>query len=104
MVFLGVVYGTNLYFRIKGQNDMYSWDTKQCFLEENFMVVWRSKDCRVITHVDIDINGVVWILESNIKDFILKNAGRFGPNMMLMPIKEKPLPIQKFEKIDDDSF
>lgn len=83
---------------------MYGWDTKQCFLEENFMVVWKSKDCRVITHVDIDKDGVVWILESNIQDFILEHAGRFGPSMMLIPVKDIPVPIKRELDKDEDGL
>lgn len=36
-MFVGVGYGSVLYFRIKGQNDLYSWDTKHSCLGENFM-------------------------------------------------------------------
>ncbi|KAF0767955.1 protein yellow-like [Aphis craccivora] len=93
MVFLGVGYGSVLYFRIKGQNHLYSWDTKQSFLEENFMVVRKSRDCRLITHVDVDSEGVLWVLESNIQDFIIDHVGCYGPSIMLTPVFENPVPV-----------
>jgi len=93
MVFVGVGYGSILYFRIKGQNDLYSWDTVQTFIEENFMVVRKSNDCRTITHVDVDSDGVLWVMESNIQDFIMDKVGCLGPSMLLTSVLEPPIPI-----------
>lgn len=93
MVFLGVGFGSVLYFRIKDdfrEYNMYSWDTKNTFLEENFVLVWKSIDRRSITHVDIDKNGVIWILESNIQDYITNHVGCFGASIMLAPIANAP--------------
>lgn len=104
MVLLGVGYGSILYFRIKGQNHLYSWDTKQIFLEENFMLVRKSKDCRTITHVDVDSQGVLWILESNIQDFIMNQVGNYGPSMMLTPVVETSVPMLRESDAKDDSF
>jgi len=39
MVVLGAAYGSVMYFRIKGMNHLYSWDTKESFLEENMKIV-----------------------------------------------------------------
>jgi len=39
MVVLGAAYGSVMYFRIKGTNHLYSWDTKESFLEENMKMV-----------------------------------------------------------------
>lgn len=39
MVLLGSGYGSIIYFRIKGLNHLYSWDTNDGFLEENIMLV-----------------------------------------------------------------
>lgn len=104
MVIVGVGYGSVLYFRAKGQNDLYSWDTKQNCLEENFMIVRRSKDCRTITHVDVDHNGTLWVMESNIQDFVTDHVGCFGPSMLLSPVLEDPIPISnELEKTYDFS-
>lgn len=104
MVLLGVGYGSILYFRIKGQNHLFSWDTKQSFLEENFMMVRKSKDCRTITHVDVDSQGILWVLESNIQDFIMNQVGCYGPSMILTPVFETPVPILREFSTKDDSF
>ncbi|XP_050529171.1 uncharacterized protein LOC126898822 [Daktulosphaira vitifoliae] len=93
MVFLGVGYETVLYFRIRGQNHLYSWDSRLSFLEENFMVVRKSKDCRAITHVDVDNVGTLWVLESNIQDYLMGHVGCYGPNMMLGPVLGDPIPV-----------
>lgn len=93
MVFIGVGYGSILYFRIKSQNDLYSWDTVKAFIEENFMMVQKSKDCRMITHVDVDNEGILWTLGSNIQDFIVDRVGCFGPNILLTSVLEPPIPI-----------
>lgn len=39
MILLGSAYGTVIYYRIKGLNHLYSWDTKESLLEENMMLV-----------------------------------------------------------------
>jgi len=39
MVIVGSAYGSVIYFRIKGLNHLYSWDTKDSLLEENMMLV-----------------------------------------------------------------
>lgn len=93
MAFIGVGYGTVLYFRIVGQNNMYSWDTKCQFVKQNFMVVLKTKDSRMITHMDIDNEGVLWVMDSDIQDFMKDRVGLLGPNIILMPVTEDPAPI-----------
>lgn len=39
MVILGSAYGSVIYFRIKGLNDLYSWDIKNSLLEKNLVLV-----------------------------------------------------------------
>lgn len=39
MIIIGSGYGSIIYFRINGMNNLYSWDTKESFLEENMMLV-----------------------------------------------------------------
>lgn len=51
MVILGSAYGTVVYFRVKGLNILYSWDTKYSFLEENIMVVNSS----ILNTIIIDV-------------------------------------------------
>lgn len=94
MVFIGVGHGSSvIFFRIRSQNDMYSWNTNEHFLQENFMIARQNKDCRMITHVDFDCGGVMWVLESNIQDFVIDDVGSFGPSIMLMPVYDTPIAI-----------
>lgn len=46
MVIVGSAYGSVIYFRLKGLNNLYSWDTKDSILEENIMLVnsYRYRD------------------------------------------------------------
>lgn len=39
MIILGSAFGSLIYFRIKGLKHLYSWDTRDGFLEENMMLV-----------------------------------------------------------------
>lgn len=57
------------------------------------MMARESKDCRIITHVNFDCGGVMWILESNIQDFVIDDVGCFGPSIMLMPVHDTPIAI-----------
>ncbi|XP_022170788.1 uncharacterized protein LOC111034063 [Myzus persicae] len=94
MVVLGAAYGSVMYFRIKGMNHLYSWDTKESFLEENMKMVKKSVDCRTITHIDVDNDGVLWKLESNHEDYLVNMVGCYGANIMLSPIVGKSVPPQ----------
>lgn len=86
MVFVGTGYGSIMYFRLRGRTNLYSWDTKISLIEENFKLVRRNRDCRVITHVDVDNEGTLWVMESNIKDFIEDRTGCYGPSILLSPV------------------
>lgn len=90
MVFVGVGYGSILYFNLRGHRNLYSWDTKSNLLEENIKMVRESRDCRTITHVDVDNEGTLWILESNIQDFINDRTGCYGPSILLTSVREAP--------------
>ncbi|XP_050440071.1 uncharacterized protein LOC126845467 [Adelges cooleyi] len=94
MVIVGSAYGSVIYFRIKGMQNLYSWDTKESFLEENMMVVKKSVDCRTITHIDVDNDGVLWELESNIDDYMRNTVGCYGASIVLKPIFGKSEPLQ----------
>lgn len=133
MVVLGSAYGSLMYFRVKGQNHLYSWDTKEGFLEENVMLVKynvhvrafsriritviiivqrsarvkngkrdvqvkKSVDCRTITHVDVDNDGVLWELESNIEDFVTDAVGCYGASVILAPVFGRPVPLRADRK------
>jgi hypothetical protein len=56
--------------------------------------VKKSIDCRTITHIDVDNDGVLWELESNIEDFVANAVGCFGASVLLSPIFEQPVPLE----------
>lgn len=59
----------------------------------------KSIDCRTITHIDVDNDGVLWELESNIEDFVANAVGCYGASGILSPIFEQSVPIE----VDEDS-
>lgn len=94
MVFLGVGYGSILYFRFQGQKDLYSWDTKLLLLEENVNMARKSRDCCIITHADVDNEGKLWVLESNIQDFIRDQTDCYGPSILLTAVQHVSVPMK----------
>lgn len=51
MVMLGADGGNSLFFRYKGENDIYMWDSETCFKSANLQEVQRGGDCRLSTQV-----------------------------------------------------
>lgn len=51
MVLLGADGGNSLFFRYKGENDIYMWNTKTCFKISNLQEIQRGEDCRLTTQV-----------------------------------------------------
>lgn len=86
MCFVGVGYGSVVYFRYNDGNDLYSWDTRVGLLEENWNVVRANRDCRTTTHVDVDNNGTLWVMESDINDFVNGRTGCYGTSVLLYPV------------------
>lgn len=52
MVFLGTDRGSSIFFRYKGQGDIFLWNTETCFKSTNFLEVQRSGECRLATQVE----------------------------------------------------
>lgn len=68
MVIVGSAYGSVIYFRIKGKNNLFSWDTKDNFLEENMMLVNAQRFYKALN----DIIIYIYILCS--RDFLKDNT------------------------------
>lgn len=92
MVFLGVGYGSIPYFRFRGQMDLYSWDTKLDLTVDNMVMVWKSRDCLIITYVDVGSESILWVLVSNIQDFVGDQTGSYGPSILLTAVEDVPIP------------
>lgn len=50
----------------------------------------QSIDCRTITHIDVNNDGVLWELESNIEDFVDGTVGCYGASTILTPVFAQP--------------
>lgn len=51
LVLLGGDNGSKLFFRYKGENDIYSWNTETCFKDANLKDTQSGSDCRLSTQV-----------------------------------------------------
>ncbi|KAH8349947.1 hypothetical protein KR084_010052 [Drosophila pseudotakahashii] len=85
-VLLGADGGTSLFFRYKGENDIYLWDSETCFKAANLQEVQRGGDCRLSTQVLPGHKRFMWALESNFHDFISDRTGCNGASIVLHPV------------------
>ncbi|XP_030385762.1 uncharacterized protein LOC115632668 [Scaptodrosophila lebanonensis] len=85
-VLLGADGGTSLFFRYKGENDIYLWDSETCFKASNLQEVQRGGDCRLSTQVLPGHKRFMWALESNFHDFISDRTGCNGASIVLHPV------------------
>lgn len=62
MVLLGADGGSSLFFRYKGENDIYLWDSETCFKAANLQEVQRGGDCRLSTQVKTKIFQTIHVI------------------------------------------
>nr|BDD85303.1 yellow-g2 protein [Ischnura senegalensis] len=86
LVVLGTDGGSALFFRYKGEGDIYMWNTLTCFKSDNFELVQRGGPCRLSTHVAPGYKKLMWTLESNFHDYIQGSTGCVGASIRLQPI------------------
>lgn len=92
IVVLGTDGGATVYFRYRGQGDVYAWDTDRaagCFGPGQIELVRPADDarCRLATQVAPGLHGgVLWILESNFPDYIAGTVGCLGASVQLQPL------------------
>ncbi|KAK9888284.1 hypothetical protein WA026_000548 [Henosepilachna vigintioctopunctata] len=86
IVFLGTDNGAALFFRYKGESDIYIWNTETCFRPENFLLVQKGGDCRLATQVVPGYKRLMWALESNFFDYISNTVGCLGASMVVQPL------------------
>lgn len=55
LVLLGGDNGSSLFFRYKGENDIYTWNTETCFKAANLIEAQRGGECRLSTQVSFGI-------------------------------------------------
>lgn len=71
MVMLGADGGNSLFFRYKGENDIYMWDSETCFKSANLQEVQRGGDCRLSTQVNIVHSRCRHVLLKTMKTFYI---------------------------------
>uniref|UniRef100_A0A1B0A2J8 Bee-milk protein n=1 Tax=Glossina pallidipes TaxID=7398 RepID=A0A1B0A2J8_GLOPL len=89
MVLLGADGGNSLFFRYKGENDIYMWNTKTCFKISNLQEIQRGEDCRLTTQILPGHKHFMWALESNFHDFISERTGCNGASIVLHPVLQE---------------
>lgn len=86
IVLLGTDNGASLFFRYKGQSDIYMWNTETCFKSNNFLEVQKGADCRLSTQIFPGHKRYMWTLESNFHDFISNTVGCGGASVLIHPV------------------
>ncbi|XP_018335170.1 major royal jelly protein 1-like [Agrilus planipennis] len=83
---LGTDNGAAIFFRFKGESDIYLWDTETSFKVDNFFLIQKGDECRLPTQVVPGYKKLMWVLESNFPDFIANMAGSLGPSVAVYPL------------------
>jgi hypothetical protein len=86
IVILGTDSGSAMFFRLKGESDIYMWNTETSFKSDNFLLVQKGTECRMATHVVPGYKRLMWVLESNFHDYIQNRVGCAGPSVSLHPL------------------
>lgn len=85
-VLLGTDNGAAIFFRYKGESDIYIWNSDTGFKSENFLLVQKGDDCRLSTEVVAGYKKLMWAIESNFHDYVLGCDGSLGPSMAVHPL------------------
>lgn len=86
ILLLGTDNGAALFFRYRGDSDIYIWNTETCFKPENFLLAQKGAGCRLPTQVVPGYKKLMWTIESNFQDFIRNTVGCFGASVVVHPV------------------
>ncbi|XP_032684644.1 major royal jelly protein 1 [Odontomachus brunneus] len=86
IVLLGTDNGYAIFFRVKGESDVYMWNTETSFNPENFLLVERGSDCRLPTQVIPGYKKLMWVIESNFQDYIQNTVSCPGASVAIHPL------------------
>lgn len=86
MILLGTDNGAALFFRYKGESDIYVWNTETPFCQQNSILVQNGDDCRLPTQVVPGYKKLMWTIESNFHDYVTNTDGGMGPSMAIHPV------------------
>ncbi|XP_050459225.1 major royal jelly protein 1 [Cataglyphis hispanica] len=86
LVLLGSDNGCAIFFRYKGESDIYMWNTETPFRTENFLLVQKGNDCRLATQVVPGFKRLMWVIESNFQDYIQNTVSCSGASVAIHPL------------------
>lgn len=86
IVILGTDNGAAMFFRYKGESDIYIWNSETYFEQSNFILVQKGNDCRLSTQVVAGFKKLMWSIESNFHDYVADTTGCMGPSMAIHPL------------------
>ncbi|XP_063230645.1 major royal jelly protein 1 [Bacillus rossius redtenbacheri] len=86
LVLLGSDGGQALFFRARGEGDVYMWSTDTPLRADSFLLVQKGSECRLATQVAPGYKRLMWLLESNFQDFIAGTVGCAGASVALHPL------------------
>lgn len=86
IVLLGSDNGCAIFFRYKGESDIYIWNTETPFNPENFVLVQKGNDCRLATQVVPGYKRLMWVIESNFQDYIQNTVSCSGASVAIHPL------------------
>ncbi|CAK9829357.1 Major royal jelly protein 1 [Anthophora retusa] len=86
IVILGTDNGSAIFFRIKGDSNIYMWNTDTPFTKDNFLLVEKAGECRLPTAVIPGYKGLMWVIESNFQDYIENSVSCSGASVALHPL------------------
>ncbi|KAK2586169.1 hypothetical protein KPH14_001436 [Odynerus spinipes] len=86
IVLLGSDNGCAIFFRNKGESDIYMWNTDTPFRPENFLLVQKGSDCRLSTQVVPGYKRLMWTIESNFHDYIQNTVSCAGASVAIHPL------------------
>ncbi|KAI4456323.1 protein yellow-related [Holotrichia oblita] len=86
IVLLGTDNGAAIFFRYKGESDIYIWNTETCFKAENGLLVQKGNECRLPTEVVPGYKRLMWVIESNFPDYVTNTVGCLGASVVVHPL------------------
>ncbi|KAK9299376.1 hypothetical protein QLX08_007613 [Tetragonisca angustula] len=86
IVVLGTDNGSAIFFRLKGDSNIYMWNTDTPFVQDNFLLVEKAGECRLPTAVVPGYKDLMWVIESNFQDYIENSVSCSGPSMAIHPL------------------
>ncbi|XP_029163986.1 major royal jelly protein 1 [Nylanderia fulva] len=86
LVLLGSDNGCAIFFRYKGESDIYMWNSETPFNPENFVLVQKGNDCRLATQVVPGYKRLMWVIESNFQDYIQNTVSCSGASVAIHPL------------------